>query len=289
MKNWSLTKKMLTFISAMFIGYSLILGFVIGGVTKNIIKPEIDKQILNSLNSITANIDGDKLQELIVNGKDSNGYFEELNDYLIKVKEKSSFDFIYTIGKFNDNKYKYIVDGVTPGHEDFEEYGTVVEEGEDSNNPYEHEDEAIKNGSTISDMETYDRWGTIITGNVAIYNSKNQPVAILSADINVDDYSSSLKKIIGYIILSLVVGGAIIIGCITTYLSKALKPLKNIKDVALKIADGELNQSIEVNSDDEIGKISSAMNEMVNNLKSMIKNIDENSKSVLSYSDNLTI
>ncbi|GAA0076985.1 methyl-accepting chemotaxis protein [Clostridium sp. CTA-5] len=286
-KKWSLAKKIVTFITIMLLIYSVILGTVTSIKTKSNIKQEVNKNIINTLNVITANIDGDKLEELIKNGEESNDYYDNLHQYLEDAREKSDFKFLYTIGKFKDNNFYYLVDGLDEDNEEFSEFGEKVEILEGKNDNYKNENETLKTGSYVTNIEYYEEWGYLISANVAIYNSKNEPVAILAADLNANDYNSSLNKITYFIITNLIFGGILIAICIGIYLVRALKPMKKIKNVALSIAKGNLNVSLDVKSEDEIGKISKAMNEMGRNLNDMVINIGNNSEDVLMYSNDL--
>ena len=55
------------------------------------------------------------------------------------------------------------------------------------------------------------------------------------------------------------------------------KPLENLENVASQAAEGDLNQTVDIqNSDDEIKALSLAFNAMLNNLKAMVKDISEN-------------
>ena len=53
------------------------------------------------------------------------------------------------------------------------------------------------------------------------------------------------------------------------------KPVKELDDVARKIADGDLNQSISYNSKDELGKLAVNFNKTVDRLRDYVKYIDE--------------
>src|SRR5699024_4791097 len=53
------------------------------------------------------------------------------------------------------------------------------------------------------------------------------------------------------------------------------KPLENLEQVASKAAEGDLNHEVDIpKSDDEIRALSVAVNTMLENLKSMVHNID---------------
>lgn len=79
-----------------------------------------------------------------------------------------------------------------------------------------------------------------------------------------------------FIIISLLLG-IIWSGVLAYFASKFLtRPLEKLEKAASNVADGELNQTITYpKTDDEIRALTISFNEMVNNLKNMVHNIDE--------------
>ena len=90
---------------------------------------------------------------------------------------------------------------------------------------------------------------------------------------------SSLKML--QIIASSIIVLAIIGACIFTvtsavYLSKIIgNPIKDIAKLAEKIAEGDLNVSIDINSEDEIGELADSFSIMIKNLRSYIYEISD--------------
>ncbi len=280
----SLTTKIVTITIATLIIINIITGFIISGLSKNLIKSQTNKQIINSLNGISANIDGDKLEKLINNEMSNNEYYDELNNYLSKAYKNCDFKYLYTIGQLQDDKFYYLVDSLREDDEDFSSFGDQVEINSDNEIEYASENQALKTGSSITDAEYYEDWGWLITGNVAIYNSNNEPVAILAADFDADFLSSGLSlnlnrlsNIIWYILSISIIITAIIL---FIYLKKSLKPIKYIEEAILNIADGDLDVNLSIKSEDELGKISKAFMSMATNLNKIITNINSSSDQV---------
>lgn len=79
------------------------------------------------------------------------------------------------------------------------------------------------------------------------------------------------------IIISLIIMLALIVSLVLVYISgmyfiqSIVRPVQKISEVAARIAEGDLNVAIEVKSDDEIGELSEAINNMIKELKASDK------------------
>lgn len=68
-----------------------------------------------------------------------------------------------------------------------------------------------------------------------------------------------------------------------------IKPLKKVLDVTRKTANGDLTSSLDIRSNDEIGELSSAYDQMVLNLKDLINHSNQSSAQIASNSEELKI
>ena len=84
--------------------------------------------------------------------------------------------------------------------------------------------------------------------------------------------------------LSLLVGAVIVMVVIRSILT----PIKNMKEKALLISEGDLTQKIDIQSTDEIGKLGEAFNVMQDNLKNLVRNIEQNTEQVAASAEELT-
>lgn len=84
-------------------------------------------------------------------------------------------------------------------------------------------------------------------------------------------------QIIGAMLLMLLISSLTIIAVVTIL----IKPLQSLKESATRVADGQLDERITVNSDDEIGAVATALNRMT---ATIVKNLkDEIDKSKLLF------
>lgn len=83
---------------------------------------------------------------------------------------------------------------------------------------------------------------------------------------------------------------AVIFGALLVYIAvdSVIKPIRRIKENAVKISKGNLTEKIDINSKDEIGLLASAFNEMREHLINLVKEIEISSEQVSSSSEQLS-
>ncbi len=116
---------------------------------------------------------------------------------------------------------------------------------------------------------------SLLIGYRAIYNAENRPVATIAIPTFLESpkYDQQLLETTSYLILIyLLVFGLFIIG--STFISKQLtRPLVYIQRGLNKISSGNLDTKIPVTSEDEIGNLAEAYNNMVFRLKTLQKEL----------------
>lgn len=115
----------------------------------------------------------------------------------------------------------------------------------------------------------------LLIGYHSILNNQNVPVATIAIPTFLESpkYDQQLLETISYLILVyLFVFGLFILG--STFISKQLtRPLAHIQRGLNKISGGNLDTTIPVTSDDEIGNLAEAYNNMVSRLKKLQKEL----------------
>lgn len=84
--------------------------------------------------------------------------------------------------------------------------------------------------------------------------------------------------------ISLVIGGALIY-FVTLSITK---PLKRLVGTSKEISEGDLSQTIEIHSNDEIGQLAKGFNEMTKSLRTLIGRINDSAGHVAAASEELT-
>ena len=101
---------------------------------------------------------------------------------------------------------------------------------------------------------------------------------LLQVNIEEANKLSRELKILEYIAIIVSTGAMVILIALAFYMSKILsniiaQPISNIKNIAKKISDGNLNVEIESASKDEIGELQDSFNEMIKGLHTYINEI----------------
>lgn len=102
------------------------------------------------------------------------------------------------------------------------------------------------------------------------------------------EISNDTRSIILNLIIYLIVIGvvAIILSIVVT--RSITVNLKKIKDVMAKASQGDLTETINVKSVDEIGALAKDFNVMLNNISNILRSVESSSRTVLETSSNLT-
>lgn len=88
-------------------------------------------------------------------------------------------------------------------------------------------------------------------------------------------YNKMVYYLIAMICFSFIAAVVILIFIINWIAGGIVKPLKELKTVAGKIAGGDLDVTLDINSEDEVGAVAEAISKTVDRLKDYIRYIDE--------------
>lgn len=151
-------------------------------------------------------------------------------------------------------------------------------------------------GKSLKDMAFYQPFmehkfvETKIDGNDAylnrFYNEKMnwQIGSYYSKHEIVSAYEGLIVPIIIVNLLCIIIMGSIFYVLIT----KFLKPLSRVTEVASHVSQGNLKERIHVQTEDEIGKLSISFNEMTDGLKQMIHQVDDTSAQLNNFSTDVS-
>lgn len=235
----------------------------------------------------SALIDGD-VHSALKPGDESTDEYKNMLDKLRHFKDTSGLTYLYTFAPVDDKTVAFVLD--TDESEDQAAIGEVYEKDYVTKTAFEGK---VNVGSELSS----DEWGTFLSAAAPIYNSKNEVVAVLGADISVENVTKIQSNII-YIIL---VGAAfsIILSIIIAQIlsSKISKPVFKLVHALSDIASnsGDLTQTINIKTGDEIEVLANATNRVLANIKEIVKTIrntssiiDENSTEIAQAMQNTT-
>ena len=100
-----------------------------------------------------------------------------------------------------------------------------------------------------------------------------------------NQYYSSLVRAVLMLIFMIVAGEAFIIFLISRLSGKIVRPLAELNDVAMELANGNLDVTINAQSEDEVGELGRSIDKTVTRLKEYIDYIDEISQVLADMAD----
>jgi methyl-accepting chemotaxis protein len=108
------------------------------------------------------------------------------------------------------------------------------------------------------------------------------------ADIAVAEVKSSQKKARNLVIIVMLISGAVLGVLSYTVTQAIIGPLAEVVRVADKVANGDLTERLEIETKDEVGQTSTALNQAFAQMGSAIKTIADNSRSLKGASEELS-
>jgi len=219
----------------------------------------------------------------IINHKDENN-----NDYKLIQKQLQNIQksipniyYIYTLRYDKTGKIKFIVDADNNSE-------TIAHLGDTYN------DASIflkKNISKITkpivaNKFHTDKWGRFLSGYAPLYNSNGEIDAILAIDIKAETIESYHKEILFNVLIFLLISSLFIFFIVWWYVKRFTEPIIKLTNHAKEIAAGNINKTISIKSNDEIGVLAETINTMNITIQDFVDNIKTETKHSLEESEN---
>ena len=154
------------------------------------------------LNLALTEIDGDDLESCIESGTKSEA-FEQTQGFLNRVRETYDVQYIYIVKPLNTNEQDNMMNvmaGITTREIEEDEAFYSVELGETTGTDYSPDVAAKYLAGMDADGITFFRnateYGDDYTGQIRICDSEGDPVAILAADVSVDELRRTFRKFV---------------------------------------------------------------------------------------------
>ena len=226
---------------------------------------------ISQLRSNTLDINLSMLQIINTKDKDSINTLESKEVKLNSDNEKLLKEYKQTITRAEDTELLKNLTILLDGYND--RYKKVIE--------------CINNGS-IEDARMYYAQFNVSCGNINDSLSKYVETRSNYSKVNFDNsksiYKASLNLIIAIIIVGIILAQVISFG-ITAIISKQIKKVLSFAET---FGAGDLTKLIKIDSKDEIGEMSKALNSSVEKIKMLVSNIIGGSEEIRGSSEELT-
>lgn len=272
-----------------FILIGLLSALVVGGITyKNISDYELS-QVKEKLKMIAelgaSNIDADTHSQLQP-GDENKADYTNLLDKLRSFKKTSKLTYLYTYVPVNKEKVKFILD--TDESEDQAKIGD--EYPEDGVKLDLEIKQALAGKIAVTKSPQTDQWGTFLSGFAPIKNSNGEVVAVVGADIAVKDLTEMKNRLLILIGVGMLL--SILFSIVAALLFSRLisRPIGLMVDSLEDVVQnsGDLTQEIKIKTGDEIEQLAGKTNELLANIRSIIKMIRETTVNVNRNSKEIT-
>lgn len=268
----SISRKILwIFISMIFLITVLIASFSIHQYRNEVLL--LKAQQAESIGKLTASqVDGDAFG-LLANASSETSYYPEAKALLSKTKEASGVKYLYIVIPIADQQIRYIVEGQAPGDnpDDIFTFDTIV----DYADFFDTEEEGLDFEAAFESGKTYDNglyqdpnFGYMMTVFTPVFDSKGNTAGMVGVDLDADDIMSEVYRLI-YLIAAIGVLGilAAIVAARILIRRNITKPLEQIVLASDSLASGDVNVSLSVQSDDEVGRLAGSFRKMIENIR----------------------
>jgi methyl-accepting chemotaxis protein len=209
-------------------------------------------------------------------------YYYELRAQLNDIREKTGLTYLYTMARrLTDEGYEYfyMVDGMPVDDEDASQMGDL----EDAD-AFPAMVEVFDTGQKQIEMSYTEEYGGLITVYLPLITDGGEVIGIIGADLDASEFYSSIdtytKRTITATLLILVIS----IFIVSWFARSIHKPLKYLTNQAAQVGKGDLTITLETKKKDEIGIRTAAFQQMMNELKRMIQQINHNAHAIASAS-----
>ena len=196
---------------------------------------------------------------------------EEKEEYLSNLETLRNFltdddiTYIYTMRKRDDGSIEFVIDA------DEEDPGVIGEDYE----TYEQIDEAFAGSVTVDDEVTTDQWGSYYSAFAPIQDEDGSIVGIVGVDSSIDTLNAKVYRMVNALIIAAIVCLIVAIG-LAIMLGKLMgRNVQKVNDKMGELAshEGDLTQTVEVNSGDEIENVAKNVSAFIYKLREMMLSI----------------
>lgn len=226
---------------------------------------------LSIAESVTSAIDADQIKDALDTGTKNQGWYV-LKSFIDRVKLSTGVEYLYIMDKECEVMAKYIMEAETPGETDPTEFGDEEPVDAFADEMFE----ALKTGApTVTEIYNSEGYGMMVSGFVPVLDANKNAVCVVGVDINVSEVIQSTNAF-GLRIIIVAVLFSLLFWLIGWWYTRRIigKPVKELLKVSRKIAEGEVDVSITINSHDEIGALADSFRKVVETVSSLVLDIN---------------
>lgn len=205
--------------------------------------------------------------------KSKSAEYEALLESMLEVKKECGIKYLYTLYTDGDKVY-YGIDA--DDTENVNDYGTVFESS------YQELKSVFEGERYVQDYIDFTDAGVLITAYMPLVDSSGNVIGIVGCDYDaagvVEHLNFALKRVIQISLICLII--ALII--LNFMVGKVIKRLHMVDGKIYELVhnEGDLTQTLDVHTGDEMEMIAENVNELLQHIRSIMLNIAENSENL---------
>lgn len=241
-----------------------VLGLAAYNRSESALFEQIQSNAKNIAQCAAMNVDGNLLQG-IVPGDEGNEAYSCIVEQLALFRDNADIEYIYTLRQVGEEEFVFIVDS------DTEEPAAIGDECDTT----EALVSAFSQQITTADDEPFsDEWGSHVSAYSPILYD-NQVVGVVGVDISANWIDEQMTALRSLVVITCIVTYAFSMVVLFLLMSKFTNGIKRLSDKVKELASGEgdLTKKIDIYSRDEIGEIAGYMNEFIDQIRMLVKDV----------------
>ncbi len=214
-------------------------------------------------------IDGDAHKNIKLESSSiSSTYYQHIKRKLHLIRKANpKIRYVYTISKDEDEERLFFVVDSARIEELFSYPGDSYE------SLSEPDVFAAFDGPQVNKELIKDTWGSYMSGYAPIYDAQGRAVAVLGLDMSGETIEET-QKVVRQNMVTIFIFAVILSVCLGIVLALRLtNPINKLVLGTQKIAEGDLNVKVDINTKDELGKLAHSFNHMAAALKESDKKL----------------
>lgn len=284
LKSVSLKSKIVTVMLTGIIGMGIILGGSSVYFIKKMVITTYQEKALSILKSVKNSINTEKYREILEKQDSNLQYYKELSSYFAKVKKDVNAKYLYSakcVENGEKDEIMYVVDSYNSDANEFSELGDKDKD--------ENWSRLMEGKEFATKLRYQNSWGWMISAYIPISDENGRVYGYLGIDFAAE----SVKKDINGVILKLSFTALIIVIVMALLIIKKLdiyfKPLIKVTNQSVELSDRNLTVRFDNSNKDEIGAMSGNLNQFLDVLMEIVKEIREYSKMVADETEELSV
>lgn len=270
-RYFSLQAKLGFSFSILTIIISALLTFALYQTVRGKLRQDIRQRLYDIVNISALQIDADAHATLIDPAQEGNATYMDIKQILQNIRDRGTdIRYVYTWRRNANGQLVFIVDAETDP-EEISHLGDIYVSGE----PSLLAKLATLDHTAVDEDFTTDKWGIWLSGYAPFYRSDGQMEGILGIDITASDVISHERQFL-WIALGVFIATIPLASILGWLVGRKLStPIAKLTAASKRIAGGDLNYKVSIQSNDEVGSLADSFNSMTEALQKTITNRDQ--------------